>query len=269
MRTGWLVCGLLIPSIVRGAFEPRPAGARNAAMGGLTASGGADGWGANPAQLCRSTSLLFGASLTPGMFGIADLGLVQAMVVAPAGSARLGFSFSRLGTDLYREMQAGVSVATGVTASDAIGVSVQFYRLSIAGYGSAGTAAIDLGMRLQPLEVISVALALTNCTGSAIGACREELPRSFAVALEWNPDAPFCMVLEISKETAFPMIVSWGGECSLAGILQIRAGWTTEYPGLSAGAGFSLSPIRFDYAWRWHSALGDSHTLSVTLEGLF
>src|SRR5512143_3109886 len=109
-----LVLLLLVPALVRGAFEPRPAGARNTAMGGLCAAGGVDGWGCNPAQLLRCNSLLVGASVTPGLFGIPDLTHFQAMAVVPSGDIRFGLSFSRFGTDLYRELQSSVSMATVV-----------------------------------------------------------------------------------------------------------------------------------------------------------
>lgn len=260
---------MLVPAVVRGAFETRPAGARSASMGVLCSAGGTDGWGGihNPALMIRSGSVTAGASVTTGIFGIPELGAFDAMAIVPAGPARLGLSCSRLGNDLYRESEIGLSLAAGVRKDAAAGASLRIFHLSIAGYGAAAAAGLDLGLALNPTPQVSVALTLTNCTGSSIGACREEIPRSVTAAVEWNPE-PVCIVIEIAKEEGALMSVAAGCECRLAGILRIRGGCTTDFPGASAGAGIEWLPLRLDYAWRWHATLGGTHTVSLTVEGL-
>jgi hypothetical protein len=264
-----LTLGLLVPVLVRGAFECKPSGARNAAMGGISVAGGVDGWTGNPAHLLRPGSILIGVSLTPGMFELPELSLVRAMVVVPAGGSGFGCSFSRFGSDLYRETEGGLSCATGVAGGAALGASLRFFHLSIGGYGNASTAAIDLGLCMQPIPAFTVSLAMMNCTGSSLGACREEIPRSLGAAIEWSVEESLCMVIEVRKERGFPMAVLWGGEFNLTRSFSLRAGGTTEFRGVDAGAGIAWHAIRLDYAWRWHWSLGGTHTLSCTIEGLF
>jgi hypothetical protein len=77
------------------------------------------------------------------------------------------------------------------------------------------------------------------------------------------------MAIEVRKESGFPMTVAWGAEFNPVRSFSLRAGWTTEFPGVHAGAGIVWHLIRLDYAWRWHSSLGGTHTVSCTIEGLF
>jgi hypothetical protein len=264
-----LLLGMLIPSTLLSAFEQKPAGARNAAMGGLSAVGG-DGWGAagNPALVLRCNSLLAGASFTPGMFGIADLSLVQGMAVMPAGSFGIGCFFSRFGTDAYREIQGCLSFAVGVAGDASVGAGVDLYSLAITGYGASVKTGLDLGLSIEPFDALAFSVAISNCTGATIGDCHEEIPRALSAAIEWRPDEPFCIVLEVRKESGFPLAVSYGGEVTLAEVLGLRAGCATEYPGVSVGVGIDWNPVRFDYAWRCHSRLGGTHMLSVTIRDL-
>ncbi len=238
-------------------------------MGMLCSAGGTDGLGGihNPALMIRSGSVTAGASVTPGIFGIPELGAFDAMAIVPAGKARLGLSCSRLGNDLYREFEFGFSLTAGFRDDAAAGASLRIFHLSISGYGAAVAAGLDLGIALRPTPQVSVALTLTNCTGASVGACREEVPRSITAAIEWNPE-PVCIAVEIAKEDDALMSVAAGCECRLAGIFRIRGGCTTEFPGASAGAGIEWLPLRLDYAWRWHAALGGTHTVSLTFEGL-
>jgi hypothetical protein len=265
-----LVLGMLVPAMLFSAFEQKPAGARNAAMGGLSAVSGQDGWGAarNPALLLRCSTFLAGVSIMPGMFSIADLSLVQGMAIVPAGSFSIGFFVSRFGADAYREIQGGLSLAFGVAGDASFGASLQLYHLAITGYGGCANAGVDLGLSVQPIEACGLSLAVSNCTGATMGACSEEIPRALSAAVEWRPDKAFCMVLEARKESGFPLAITYGGEVTLAEILSLRAGCSTEFPGVSAGAGIEWSLIRFDYAWRCHATLGGTHMLSVTIRDL-
>lgn len=238
-------------------------------MGVLCSAGGTDGWGGfhNPALMIRSESVTAGASVSPGIFGIPELGAFDVMAIVPAGRARLGVSCSRLGNDLYRESEIGLSIGAGIRADAAAGASLRIFHLSIAGYGAAAAAGLDIGLALCPAPQVSVALTLTNCTGASIGACREEVPRSVTAAVEWNPE-PLSIVVEIAKEDGAMMSVAAGCECRLAGILRIRGGCTTEFPGVSAGAGIEWLHLSVDYALRWHAVLGGTHTVSLTVGGL-
>jgi hypothetical protein len=271
VRNLFLVLELCIPMLAWCAFEEKPAGARCAAMGGLSVAGGGDGWGAmgNPAHLLRSRSLLIGVSVTPGLFGIPDLSLARAMVVVPTEHAGFGGWFSRFGSDMYRETEGSLSVAARLTENAVLGVSARLFHLSIAGYGSASAGTVDLGLSVQPFPACTFSLAMANCSGSSLGACDEELPRSIGGAIELRSEETLCAILELRKEGGFPMALSWGGEFTPVGGFSLRLGWTTEHPGVDAGGGILLSPIRLDYAWTWHASLGGTHTLSITIEDLF
>jgi hypothetical protein len=260
---------MLIPSTLLSAFEQKPGSARSAAMGGLAAGGGLDGWGAagNPALLFRCNSFMAGASFAPGMFGIADLSLVQGMTAVPAGNFGIGCFFVRFGSDVYREFQGGLSLAVGVAGEASFGASVQLYNLAIAGYGGSTVAGVDLGLSVQPCEAVAFSLVLSNCTGATIGRCDEEIPRVLSAAVEWR-GGPFCLAVEIRKESGFPLSVTSGCEVRLADVLRLRAGCSTEFPGVSVGAGIDWDPVGFDYAWRCHSSLGGTHMISVTIRDL-
>jgi len=240
-------------------------------MGGLSVGGGGDGWAGlgNPAHFLRPRSTLIGASLTPGLFDIPDLQLIRAMVVVPAGSVAFGASFSRFGRGVYRETEGSLSLATGCSEIAAVGATVRLFHLAIDGYGSASAAALDLGMSVRPSPAFMFSFAIANCAGSSLGACGEELPRSLGAAIELSADESLCMVLEVRKESGFPITVSWGGEFTPVRNVSFRLGCTTEYPGVHAGAGILCDPVRLDYARRWHSSLGATHTLSLLFEDLF
>jgi hypothetical protein len=269
MRIGiLLVPALLIPVACRGAFEQKPAGARNAAMGGLIVAGGEDGWTGNPAHLLRAGSTL-GVSLTPGLFNLPELSVLQAIAVVPVGGAAAGCSMVRFGGDLYHETEGALSLAADIAEIAAIGATARFLHLAIAGYGSASSAAIDIGFASRLAPAFTVSVLMTNCLGSTIGACREEIPRSLGAAIEWSVDQCFSLVVEIRKETGLPLSLSWGGEVNIVRVFSMRLGGTTDYPGVHAGAGIAAKPLRLDYAWRWHSSLGGTHTLGLTIEGLF
>jgi len=260
---------VLLPGLCRAAFEEKPAGARNAAMGGVVVAGGMDGWAGNPAHLLQVESALAGVSLTPGLFNLPELSLLEGVLVVPFTGAAAGFSFARFGGELYRETEGALSLAAVITEGAALGASARLLHLAIPGYGSASSVAVDLGLvaRLGPAFTFSMEAA--NCTGATIGLCREEIPRSLGAAIEWNVEHLFSLVAEIRKERSLPAALTWGGEVSLVRGFSLRLGGTTDYPGVSAGAGLAWMRLRFDYAWRWHSSLGGTHTLSLTVEDLF
>lgn len=250
------------------AFEPKPAGGRNVSLGGVIVGNSGECWDVFGNPSCALGQPSAGFWFSPGFFGLRELMAVGVATVVPLGGWGVGASLIRFGQDLYCETQASTAVAARLRENTSLGLSIQFYHLSIKGYGSAWSAGLSFGATARIASAVGVQCSALNLTGASIGACREPLPQQISFGAVTFPDSCLCVVLECRKESRMPAAVTLGGEYMVFPDVFLRAGASTETPGISSGLGLRIGTITLDYAVQWHRQLGITHSVSICLGSL-
>jgi hypothetical protein len=248
------------------AFEPKPAGGRNVSLGGVIVANCGECWDLFGNPSCAVGPPSAGFWFSPGLFGLPELMAVGAAAVVPLGKWGAGCSLIRFGGDLYCETEATAAVAARVHDNTSLGFSLQLYHLKIEKYGSAWSAGLSVGVSARLSSAVGVQCGASNITGASIGACREPLPQEISFGAVTFPDSSLCVVLECRKESRMPTAVTLGAEYRVFCAVSVRAGMSTETPGVSSGLGLRIGSILLDYAIQWHHQLGITHSVSISLE---
>lgn len=242
-----------------GGLTPGPATATVAVPGSA--------WTAfsNPAGLSSIEIRTLALSHTPGPFGLPDLSQSSLVYVEPLSFGGAALSVQRYGFDLYREISIGVSAAAHLENGWDAGLSMHYYSLAIAGYGSAGTVGFDAGMVLELAEDVRAGFAALNLNAPAIGSARERLPQVFALGLSYQPMRGVLLASDVVKDVGFPADLRFGIEFAPVTMLRLLAGAGTEPSSFRAGMEISYDPVGLAYAYTTHPDLGGTHHLSLLI----
>ena len=269
-RSGsFLILVLLLGSPHKGRAQSSIEGeARAAALGGAaTALTHAPTGYANPASWATFSGRAV-SFFAFEAFGLAALRLATAAYVEPtalgtfAGGARMfGFEAYRE-THFYGGFARGFSL--GATRRFHAGFSLRYYRVSIPGYGKAGTLGLALGGLVEVWPSVRVGFQATNFHVPKL-AGREELSRTLALGLAYTPIEQVLVVLDVYKDVRFPLSVRAGVEIQPVTAFAVRAGAATEPSRFTAGAGVRLGKVVADVAGERHAVLGWSPGVSFGL----
>lgn len=262
----FVILFLFLHSSAYGGFEPRSMGARCKALGGASSALSGDAWSAvtNPASLTALTSNQFSLYYSPQPFGVHELSSGALAIGLPTAIGAFGFSGSRYGFDLYKEVTVSCSYAA-VISKLSLGVNVAYDDVSIQNYGSAGTMNITAGLFSKITSLLHAGLVIRNITSSTIGVPREKLPQIFSAGLSCFPIPEVNLVLDYEKQIGFDPSPRFGLEYKIVESVALRGG-ISEEPNLSSGGiGIQYSFMQFDYALSYNETLGWSHEISLTI----
>jgi competence ComEA-like helix-hairpin-helix protein len=249
-------------------FEIRPIGARSASLGGIYTALNGDIWGSflNPAGLTTFVSPVFSGSFIPYRFELAELRTTAAGIVYPFNRMSGGVAVHRFGYDTYNETI--FSVAIGKTLSDgiALGGSINWYHLNIAGYGSAGVPGLTAGIRSEITRRVTLAAALVNLNRPVIGENANRLPQVVMLGISFSPHRLLTFYTELNKDILFPAEFSLGIELLPIEDLSFRAGLNDGRSSVAGGLRLGISRIAFEYAFEWHLLLGQTHFLTLSVD---
>lgn len=259
---------LLFPAWGFAAFEAGLPGARAAALGGsaLALRGDIVAGTINPAGLVGLRGLGVTAWSTPSLYGIEGLARMGLSAGLPIGPFPVAVSVSTLGLRGYQETSLAIGAAFPIGNAWAAGLRVRLNVLAIGGYGQASVPSLDVALSCDLAPGCDLSVLLTNALAARIGAAGETLPVSLEFGCSVTPgDAGATLYARCCKELLSPLEWSFGTAYCVVPELVLRLGVSSEPSLLCCGAGIALAPVMVEYGLTHHRLLGQTHTMSVSL----
>lgn len=192
---------------------------------------------------------------------IRQIDLILNLRILPAPAA-LGVSF--LGTDDYQELQFLTGLALELFSGIQIGMGIQYYFLSISGYGADYSIGFNWGIHYEITPNLYCGAMAVNLNKPYIGRKKEKLPQSFSLGLCYIPYPNLSLNTEIYKDIRFEPELRMGVSYQFDYPLIIRIGFQDNVNSYALGLGTILGSFCFDYTVNFHSILGISHIISFS-----
>jgi hypothetical protein len=249
------------------AFERSSHGSKAVGMGGASVAEPQNQWAAfsNPGSLASVNQRSLSIFYSPAPFELKELARGSFSFVEPVSFGVFSLSGSRFGFELYREVMAGVSFSRRLADQLQIGLSLDYYSLSIQNYGSASSLGLDVGLLLNLSDDVRWGVSALNINAPTIGVAKERLPQVFSTGICYNPIPEATINAELQKDIRYPTELHVGVEYTMFEVLSVRGGISGEPSTLNAGLGIRYSIFQFDYAFSEHPDLGMSHQMSLSL----
>ncbi len=201
-------------------------------------------------------------------FGLSALRYGAASLAAPFSWGTVVGGASTFGFEEYREVHltAGLarSFSFGTSRSFHLGATVRRHHTRIAGYGSAGGWALNLGLLVQMLPSLHLGAHTTNVNGASL-TDGEPLPRTLSVGLHYRAHDDVRLLADVFKDVSFPATARAGVEVRPLDMVGLRAGVGTVPTRFSGGVGILLGLLEADLAAQQHQQLGWSPSASLRL----
>lgn len=243
-------------------------GARAMALGGaVSAMTGTASTMGNPASFSTAAQRIV-SLFTSQAFGLSALRLGTFDVILPTALGHVALGGRTFGFEDYRENRftAGYSraLSLGTRRAFHVGLTLDYYTLSIPSYGSASTVGIGLGWMTEVIENVEVGAQARNLNGPSF-TNEVGLERSLSVGLAYTASEQVLLLVDAYKEARFPLAVRGGVEFSPLELIALRTGFTTEPVQYSAGLGVRLAALHADVAGSFHEDLGWSPALALSV----
>lgn len=220
----------------------------------------------NPAGLIRVPAFQCSVFIVPEQFGLQELRTTAFAAAAPLSFATLGMNAEKFGFDLYTETEIGLAIANTIDRNISLGVCLEYRRLDIARYGTAGSYSINGGLIARVLESVDVGFSLHNIIASTLGRINEKMPKVFAMGACWSPLHDLHVSIEMEKDIRFPASVKMGIEQIVFAVVALRAGVADNPDKYSIGIGVRYSFFEFGYAGYSHPDLGWTHQIELAFK---
>ena len=256
------MCVSVDPVQADAAFEFQAVGARSGGLGDTFVgwAAGVDGVFWNAGAIAWGEGISFtGGYERP--FGMAVLDAHAIGAVASTGKAAVGVGYQEYGFSLYRERTAGVIFGLRVASRLGLGLRIRHMRLSITGGAKRAWTAFDLGARIALRPKVTLGLAAWNAGGQSV----DVLGQGGTVGIGLEPVTGVALLVDVRKEVNRPTGSSVGLEFRPGRSVMLRLGVGGRPERLSMGLGVSRGVFRIDYATLFHTVLGLSHRVSLTL----
>ena len=269
MRSCYLFYLFIIVAIgftpLHAAFDYPAYSARSAAMANsyVASTFACDGFMMNPALLSNATSF-YGALNYAQLFALADLRYANGMAGMPVKSFALGLGIEDFGNSLYRETKLALS-ASKLFYNNllSIGISFQFYNISVQNYGNSSTIGLNLGIRYQILPALHVAGAIENFNQPRLNGYGEEIPQRIQVGFQYKPLDQLAAHFKIQKDSWFSPEALLGIEYQIFNNLELYSGYSTLGTIPSFGVLLNIKKIEISYAMQYHFDLGPTHFAGI------
>jgi len=222
----------------------------------------------NPAGLAALTVFQCSAFIVPEQFGLQELRTTAFAVAERFDFATIGMKTEKFGFDLYSETEFGLALASKIDSTISAGLSIQYHRLDIARYGTAGSFFIHGGLMMRVLERVDVGFSVHNLTAARLGRTGEKITQEADLGTCWSPFDNLHISLDMEKDIRFPASIKMGIEQIVFSAVALRAGAANNPDKFSIGLGVRYSLFEFGYAGYSHPDLGWTHQvdLSFTLD---
>lgn len=246
-----------MPIICFGAFEGTSIAPVNIAQGLLMVNFN-NSYGSSipdPASLVfnKKPGLSF---LTGKIFNLKQLQRQTVKSAFPLKNGTLGLDISVFGNGKYSESQISLGWGGYIQRRISLGVVIHSYSLSVQKYGNASTLGISLAAHFQLSPELDWGLLLKNLNQPKIGKAGEILPQLIITAIHFSPAPALAAQIEWEQDTMYRGIFKFGFEVKPKPWLFLRGGYVSGQ--LTAGIGWRLNYVLFDYAFVTHPHLGNT-----------
>jgi hypothetical protein len=210
------------------------------------------------------------ASLNVAAVAVAlPLGVVEpAAGGQPARASRgvVGAEVQRFGGALYNEIRLGGAYGYRLGAVS-IGGRLDVLQVSFQDLGSRRTVAASLGGQADVVPGLTFGVYLYNLNQARLANYQDErVPTVLRAGLAYRPSKQVLLLAETEKDIEHDAGLKAGLEYLPLPAVAIRAGYASLSRQTTGGVGIKAGSFQFDYAAGWHSALGLSQFLSVSLQ---
>jgi hypothetical protein len=218
----------------------------------------------NPSAAASLKSFYSAFFYSPSPFDLPQLSNGGMFFAFPFESFTGGVAATRTGFSLYREITATVIAAKSFGGIVSAGCNINYDHLAIAGYGTAFTVGIDVGVSVQATDDIRWGFSLLNVNRPTIGEEKDELPQLYltGVTCEVLPTASVSCTL--IKDVRYPVSIRTGVRFLPLESVDLRFGVSSDPSRYFAGIGIHYSSISVDYSVATHAELGLTHTIGIS-----
>jgi len=220
--------------------------------------------GLNPSILSFSKNHSITISATPARFGLSELAIYEIGYNRNIKYCVAGINCSLFGFELYKELSLGLTFSKTVATGLHTGININYNSVTIKNYGSSGAMSLDAGLLYEISGRISAAFSFTNISGAEIGGDR--ICQTLNAGLGYKALDELFLSIRIEKEKDFDASVYSGVDYKIIKRLSVRFGICAEPAMFFGGFGFGYSNMIFDYAFSFHSILGDTHSFSIGMK---
>ncbi|MFA4838271.1 MAG: hypothetical protein WC703_02185 [Candidatus Neomarinimicrobiota bacterium] len=253
MNKKMLLCLLFVFQRLFAAFEIQTIQPDLIALGGVVSTRPN---GLNPAAIGETGGLRFDAVYS-NLFGLKDLQSWNGNVAWADASGTNAFRLSvgAFGGEIYQERTLQASFGRAVRQFLRVGVAVDYYHLSVAGYENAGSLGVTAGAKFYPTDNWRLSILYANVNQPKLSGSREKLPQAFAVGCQYFWEPRLEIDAEIFKDTLFPFSFRVGTRVNLWRGLNGLIGFQSNPDRFSGGLNLTLGKFRFDFAAQHHVSL--------------
>lgn len=258
---------LALSPLITNAFEGLGrSGSRQAGMGGAAVML-QDQWAIhnNPAGIAGLRQ--FGANIGyENRFGMKELSLKSAGMVAPVNFGVFGLSFNQFGYKLYHENKVGLAYARSFGPALRLGLQLDYLSSRFAeGYEGGDHVTFEMGAQYDITKKLSVAALVFNPIGvKRSSLTNERIPMAMRFGLGFHFTESLLATAEIEKYSDAEADAHLGLEYDLHHKFFLRTGVSVNPGVFSFGAGYRLGPLQLDLAGSIHQLIGSRLQASLT-----
>ena len=178
----------------------------------------------NPAGLTKLTALQCSAFIIPDQFGLQELKTTALAAAVPFSFSTIGIKVEKFGFDLYSETEFETAFAKEIDKNISAGITLEYYRLAIARYGTASSFLINGGLIANVIENVNIGFTAHNITAATLGKTGEKMPQEFDLGVCWSPFHDLQVSIEMEKDIRFPASIKMGFEQIVFSVIALRAG---------------------------------------------
>jgi len=219
----------------------------------------------NPSGLGQLKYREVSAFYSPSQFGISEISTVALTYAEPLGTGTFGFGIKAYGFDLYRETNAVLSYGNNFKDKIFFGLNLDFYNLSIKNYNSASAFGADIGSLAYITDFLKWGFYAKNISGAKIGESKHRIAQVYRTGFTIQPRNDVALILEVEKDTKFPLSFRSGLEYSVNDFIDLRGGVATQPASFSGGVSINYNLFQIEYAVNNYRELGFSNYASLTI----
>ncbi|MEO5998248.1 MAG: hypothetical protein ABIN89_15985 [Chitinophagaceae bacterium] len=211
---------------------------------------------ANPASLSHIKSTTIGL-YSERRYMLNELKRFSTAISFPLPRAGAGITADYFGFAGYNESHGGIAYGKALGQKIDLGVQFNYYRISMAGYGSAGAMNFELGTIIHLSDKLYGGLHIYNPVGGKFGNnAGEKLASMYSFGTGYEASEKLFFSAVLVKEENQPVNVNVSMQYAFVKQIFIRGGLSSASASYFAGAGVSWKNYRLDVAADWHPQAG-------------
>jgi hypothetical protein len=191
-----------------------------------------------------------------------------------AGVSFESFGVKYKGNTLNQEYVATLShgfyLLNDIHTSLSVGYNLKYYHMdlgeSIGGIelGSGGTFGLDVGVQASIYKRTYLGLYVYNINTPKLGVdTAQDLPRRVVIGAAYRPYSGLTTAISMNKSIGYETEIEGGFEFAIIKMLDLRLGASSNPNRFTAGLGIKLEGFQFDYGFRTHPVLAETHSFGL------